>query len=365
MLQDQLQEARNQGNYYKDRLDETQSQLRAQEAAKSKARPPSRGRHETERSPIKRRATQSSSRPTRRRRLESRSSTRDSIPRRPRHSSRRRTESTHRKPSLYVVRNRGGADFQVPNLPIGAHPNGRTDWCPVIYTRATDHGEADTQERTAPAGLASTTRPTSHPYWNLTDTDSTSDAKTLPPSATRGAAVLKEHLTLEEYEKLDNENQERPKADNARATTSTSSKSKLTDLQSEFDHWESWRKAMNAKVRRHTQELTNNLSVAEEATIRRRLQYAKTHRSNAATNTRRIQRLISKIHVDRRPKQPAQKEGTDTEQPIGTENMDADKPDEACNEDQPPDSTESPQNAAEQTDSPPQRREDRSDSSSP
>ena len=357
-LQQQLQQAKDLQN----RLDESQAQneqLRAQQMATCKSRPQSKGRQELSRSPIKRRAIHSHSPPSRRRRLESRS---PSARRHRQHSQhdpdRRRDDDTHRKTTLYVVRNLRGTDYQVRNLPIGAHPDDRTDWCPVTYTHRPNDDDEQPQQRTSPAGLAVVNRPPTHPDVDKTEPPTEpGTAETLPPSASRGAAVLKQNLTLEEYLHLDNDDQERPEADNARNATSTSSTAKLTTLKAEYWQWESWRQAMNAKHTRHKHELAGNLSVAQTATLDRQLTYAKTQRSHAATCTRRIQRQISQLLEHRRPRNRPQQD----------KNMDVDKPAEASTEpqeDQPMDTTESPQNAAEQTDSPPKRREERSDSSS-
>ena len=256
-LQQQLQQSKGQSSDLQHRLDEAKAQndqLRAQQLASCKSRPKSKGRQEPSRSPIKRRVAHSHSPPIRRRRLESHSPP----ARRHRQHSKHVPNKSRDDDSLYVVRNKGGADYRVPNRPIGAHPEGRTDWCPAIYTKAPGHGEADSQERTAPAGLVSTTRPTSHPYWSLTETAPTSDAKTLPPSENRGAAVIRENLTLEEYDMLGNENQERPRADKARATAATNTK--IADLQAELDYWESWRQSMNAKYNILYQEINNHKS---------------------------------------------------------------------------------------------------------
>ena len=194
-------------------------------------------------------------------------------------------------------------------------------------------------------------------------------AEMLPPSETRARAVLRQHLTLEEYLHLDDNDTERPEADQGRNTTSTSSKAKLTELKKQDWYWEAWRQAMNAKHTRHTHELTGNLSVAQTSTLEKRITYAKTQRSHASTNTRRIQRQITQLLDHRRPRRRPQQDKNMEVDPQQDENTEVDQPAEASSgqqEDQPMETTESPQNAAEQTDRPasPRRREQRSDSSS-
>ena len=358
-LQQQLRQSQEQGNQLRSRLEESNAQneeLRAQQVATCKSRPPSRGRQDPSRSPIKRRLIHSHSPPSRRRRVDSRSPS----PRRHRRPSRHapedsRTDTTYRRTTLYAVT--GG------NLPIGAHPQDRTDTAPVIYITRPPQDSTQPQQRTTPAGQAIAIRPSTEPDAEMTDPQPDSlTAETLPPLATRGVAVLRQGLTLEEYQDLDNDNPQRPEADQERTTTSSSSRTTLTELEKQYWYWENWRRAMNAKHTRHTHELAVNLSVAKQTTVEKQLSYAKSQRSNASTNTRRIQRQITQLLTQRRSRQPPQ-QGADMEVEqsamASTEQQDDDHAMEV---------KESPQNAAEQTDTPPpntpRRREQRSDSSS-